>query len=113
MIELRVSEAAATAIVEQADYYSQASGVSLARRWEDAVDRAVRSLLNSPERGALCHFRAALLSDVRWIPIPKFPKHMIFYRYAPDDSAIQIVHVLHGARNLESILSEETHGRLT
>ena len=36
MIRLRVSEAAARAIVEQADYYREVSGEKLARRWEDA-----------------------------------------------------------------------------
>jgi hypothetical protein len=36
LIELRISEAAALSIVEQADYYMQASNVALAQRWEEA-----------------------------------------------------------------------------
>jgi plasmid stabilization system protein ParE len=32
---------------------------------------------------------------------------MVFYRYLPKAEAILIVQVLHGARNLESILSED------
>ena len=52
MIELRISEAAALSIVEQADYYEQASDRALAQRWEAAVDQAIHSLLNWPERGA-------------------------------------------------------------
>lgn len=104
MIELRISEAAALSIAEQADYYEQASNVDLAQRWEEAVDQAVRSLLTSPERGAPCRFRSPALAGLRWIFVPGFPKHMVFYRIFPDEVVIRIIQVLHGARNLETIL---------
>jgi plasmid stabilization system protein ParE len=107
VIELRVSEAAALMIVEQADYYRLASDESLAERWESAVDSAVRSLLSMPERGALCRFRTPALTGLRWVLVPGFPKHMIFYRYSSRDEALLIVQVLHCARNLEVILNEE------
>jgi plasmid stabilization system protein ParE len=32
---------------------------------------------------------------------------MIFYRYSAQDDVLLIVHVLHGARNLEALLEEE------
>jgi hypothetical protein len=38
VIGLRISELAALSIVEQADYYMQASNRDLAQRWEEAVD---------------------------------------------------------------------------
>jgi plasmid stabilization system protein ParE len=107
VIELRVSEAASLAIVEQADYYRLAQGDSLAERWESAVDSAVRSLLSMPERGVLCRFRDPALTGIRWVLVPGFPKHMIFYRYSSQDEALLIVQVLHGARNLEVILNED------
>jgi plasmid stabilization system protein ParE len=107
VIELRISEAAALSIVEQADYYMQASDVALAQRSEEAVDQATHSLLNSPERGAPCRFRSPALAGLRWIFVPGFPKHMVFYRFFPDEAIIRIVHVLHGARNLETILDED------
>jgi plasmid stabilization system protein ParE len=107
VIELRISEAAALSIVEQADYYQQAADLALALRWEAAVDEAVHSLLKWPERGAPCRFRAPALAGLRWLFVPGFPKHMVFYRYLPQEQAIRIVQVLHGARNLETILDEE------
>ena len=107
MIELRISEAAALMIVEQADYYRQASDSTLAERWESAVDQAARSLLNMPDRGAPCRFRTPALAGLRWVFVPGFPKHMIFYRYSAQDDVLLIVHVLHGARNLEALLEEE------
>lgn len=107
MIALRCSEAAALSIVEQADYYQQASDGVLARRWEAAVDQAVHSLLRWPERGATCRFRSPALTGVRWIFVPGFPRHMVFYRYLPQEQAIVIVQVLHGARDLEPILDDD------
>jgi toxin ParE1/3/4 len=107
MIGLRVSESAALSIVEQADYYHQASDLILAQRWETAVDDAVHSLLSRPERGTLCHFRSPILAGLRWILIPGFPKHMAFYRCLREEQAIVIVQVLHGARDIETILNED------
>jgi plasmid stabilization system protein ParE len=107
VITLRISEAAAVSILEQADYYLQASEGALAQRWEAAVDNAVHSLLDLPERGSPCRFRSPLLMDLRWIPISGFPKHVIFYRYLRNEQAVVIVQVLHGARNLGGILDED------
>jgi toxin ParE1/3/4 len=107
VIELRISEAAALSVVEQADYYREAADLHLALRWEAAVDQAVKSLLNLPERGAPCRFRPTALNGHRWIFIPGFPKHMVFYRYSSREQTVLIVQVLHGARDLETILDED------
>lgn len=107
MIELRISEAAARSMVEQADYYLEVSDAALAQRWEEAVDRATHSLLNLPERGAPCRFRSPALAGLRWIFVPGFPKHMVFYRFLPDEAVIRIVQMLHGARSFESLLDED------
>jgi len=106
-MELRISEAAALSIVEQADYYEQAADLSLVLKWETAVDAAIKSLLTLPERGAPCRFRSPVLADLRWIFVPDFPKHMIFYRYLHREAAVLIVQVQYGARDLESLLSPD------
>jgi plasmid stabilization system protein ParE len=108
LIELRISEAAARSIVEQADYYEEASDRALALRWEAAVDQAMHSLLKWPERGAACRFHSPALAGLRWIFVPGFPKHMVFYRYMPPEKAVRIVQVLHGARDFETLLDEES-----
>lgn len=107
MTALHISEAAALSIVEQADYYQQAADLALAQRWEAAVDQAMNSLLSCPERGATCHFRSPALAGLRWIFIPGFPKHMVFYRYHAHEQIILIVQVLHGARNLETLVDDD------
>ena len=107
MIELRISEAAARSIVEQSDYYRDTLDDALSTRWENAVDEVVRSLLRMPERGTLCRFDSPGLSGLRWVFVPGFPKHMVFYRYLAQESAVLIVQVLHGSRNLDVILGDD------
>ena len=43
--------------------------------------------------------------ELRYFPISKFRNHVVFYR--PTSDGIEVVRVLHGARDLGSILSEE------
>ncbi len=104
MIALRITEAAALSIVEQAEYYQFNGSADHALRWESSVDQAVHSLLELPERGSVCRFHNLSLAGLRWIFVPGFPKHMIFYRYLPEEQAVLIVQVLHGSRNLETLL---------
>ena len=47
----------------------------------------------------------ARLQDLRVWPVKGFPNHLIFYRATPN--GIEVVHVLHGARDLDSALGEE------
>ena len=105
MIRLRISEAATISFLEQAEYYTQKSGPELAARWEAAVRRVLHSLLKMPERGTRCRFKSAGLENIRWVLIPDFPRHITFYRYAPEESTIVIVQIAHAARDLESLLS--------
>jgi toxin ParE1/3/4 len=107
LIKLRVHEAAALSIVEQADYYREQAGSPLALKWESAINEAVRSLLKLPEIGSPCRFRCPSLAEIRWVLVPNFPKHMVFYRYDKAESTIHIIEVLHGARDIDSILGEE------
>jgi len=106
MIHFRVSEAAAHAIVEQAEYFRETAGEGLSARWEKAVDKAVGSLLKFPERGAPCRFRSPLLAGLRWIFVPGFPKHMMFYRYSAKDSTFLVVQIIHGSRDIDAILED-------
>ena len=107
MIDLNLSPAAYLSILDQADYYRQTLDQNLVHRWELAVDQAVNSLLSCPERGATCHFRSPALAGLRWIFIPGFPKHMVFYRFQPHEQVLLIVQVLHGARNLETLVDDD------
>lgn len=99
-LRLEISEAAATDILEQADWYESRASGELAAAWERAVTATVLTFSNTrtPSGNELREIR---ISDVRRTPINDFPRHLIFYRVS--DDAVLILRVLHGARDLESL----------
>jgi toxin ParE1/3/4 len=107
VIKLHVYEAAALSIVEQADYYQERAGEDVALRWASAIDEAIGSILKWPDIGVPCRFRSSSLTGLRWTSVPGFPKHVIFYRYAQAEETVFVIHVLHGARDIESIFGDE------
>ena len=98
---IRLSDAAVSDIIEQAEWYEQYEGRPLAKRWENAVTSALLLITKNPRSGTLCSFQAQELHDVRRKPIRNFPKHLIFYRVEGDQ--VLILRVVHGARDLESL----------
>ena len=55
--------------------------------------------------GSVRTFQAPRLTGLRVFPVRGFPKHLIFYRPVAD--GIELVRVLHGARDVAAILAEE------
>lgn len=56
--------------------------------------------------GKLCGFSNPQLSGIRQYPIRGFKNYLIFYRAT--ESEVEVLRVLHGARDLEAILDEDT-----
>jgi len=52
--------------------------------------------------GDCAHFSKSELTDIRSLVITDFPNYIIFYRVLSD--AVQIVRVLHGARDIEKVI---------
>jgi toxin ParE1/3/4 len=90
---------------EQALYIARDS-VDTALRFLDAAEGAFERLRFLPEIGRRRDFIHPELSGVRCWPIPGFEKHLIFYRV--DDSGLEVLRVLHSARDLAEILGPET-----
>jgi plasmid stabilization system protein ParE len=102
-LALEIVDAASQEILDQASYYREESpGSHIEAQWDHAVSQAIRSLLSMPERGAHCNFQSPELREMRWIPIPGFPRHLVFYLFLAEDRVVRIVHILHGARDLEA-----------
>jgi len=78
--QIVLSDAAANDILEQAVWYEEQSGLKLARRWEQAVTSVLLRIAATPAAGAPCTFKAPELEGVRRVPVPGFPKHLVFYR---------------------------------
>ena len=91
-------------IVEIADYFDQISQ-ALSDRFLDAVQQTCEVLDRMPRLGALFPLANPSLQGLRHHPIKGFPNHIIFY--LPTADGIEVVRVLHGARNIADILEGE------
>jgi toxin ParE1/3/4 len=78
--------------------------VGAALRFYDAVARAYEQLLDQPGIAASRDFDNPELRALRMWPVPRFPNHLIFYR--PTDDGIEIVRVLHAARDIASLFGD-------
>jgi toxin ParE1/3/4 len=91
-------------IDEQARHIALDS-VSAALRFLDAAESAIDGLGAMSEIGRRRSFLHPALTDVRSWPVPGFEKHVIFYRCS--EGVVDVLRVLHAARDLERILGPE------
>jgi toxin ParE1/3/4 len=97
---------AITAIIDQAEYIGQDS-LSAAERFLDATEATLRELEAIP---CLVPWQALVsedprLADLRIRRVVGFRNHLIFYR--PIDGGIEVVHLLHAARDIDHVLEDE------
>jgi plasmid stabilization system protein ParE len=103
-IILRTLTQAADEIEACGEFFRTESGEELANRWETSLDESLRTLLQFPQRGVLVRFRSGVC--FRRIPVLGFRNYLIFYEYQQDQRLVQIVGVIHGARDVESLLAD-------
>jgi toxin ParE1/3/4 len=101
---LRVLPAAA-ADVESAFGFIASDSLSGALKFYDAVDRTFRQITEHPARWPRYELGRFGLAGIRKCAVAGFRNFLIFYRIAND--AVEIVRVLHGARDIPSILADE------
>ncbi len=89
---------------DTAEYLSQENPES-ARRFLAAIEETIQQLLTIPGLGRVRKYLNPKLKDLRSWRIRGFEKWLVFYR--PTDDRIEIVRILHGARDLTPLLSEE------
>lgn len=83
--------------------------IHIARDNPEAADRVLNAayetckmLADHPQLGRLRELPGIVSKSIRSFVITGYPNYVIFYRALPD--GIQIVRVLHGARNIEGLL---------
>jgi toxin ParE1/3/4 len=76
-----------------------------ARRFLAAAQKLYGTLAAMPEMGALWEPEEPRFAGLRYFPIPRFPKYILFYRPLPD--GVEVLHILHGARDLGPIVEAE------
>lgn len=74
-----------------------------AERWLDAVMAASRDFLSrNPEAGVRRDYGRPALAGLRMFLVPDFANYLVFYRIT--DIEVQIVRILHGARDIPNVL---------
>lgn len=102
---IRVLPAADRDLDEQAAYLAREATVDTAMRFYDAVGAGFDQIARMPGIGQRCHSTTPRLAELRVWRVAGFEKHLIFYRSAGD--VIDIVRVLHAARDIDSVLESD------
>jgi len=89
-------------------YLAEKADAETGIRFFEAAHETFQALLEMPGRGRVRALTNPRLADVRQWPVSGFEKYLIFYRIVP--TGVDIVRVLHGARDIDRILDEETQG---
>lgn len=89
-------------MLEAADYLASQSGLELGERFLGAASAEFDLLAGMPQMGAVCGFRSSKAKRIRRWPVTGFENWLIFYE--PVKSGIDVVRLLHGAQDIESIL---------
>ncbi len=76
-----------------------------ATRVVEAIGEAFKKLAATPGLGVARKWRNPRLRDIRFFPVPAFANYLVFYR--PTAEGIEVLHVYHGARDLDRLLEED------
>src|SRR5688572_22672027 len=73
-------------------------------RFIESAEATFQSLVEMPGMGGRYCVRNPRLQSLRCFPVKGFSNHLVFYQA---DDPIEIIRVLHGARNVAAILRRE------
>ena len=96
-----VQPAAEQDLDEHADYLAESS-FETAVRFSRAVAETFQQIASLPMMGSPRRFRNPALVGLRMWRVRGFESYLIFYR--PTDDGIEVLRVLHGARDIEALL---------
>ncbi|MGD0482018.1 MAG: type II toxin-antitoxin system RelE/ParE family toxin [Terracidiphilus sp.] len=91
---------------EVAAYLLIEASEAVAVRFEKAVQNATHTLAGMPGIGVPCSFRNPELHDMRRLTVKGFENWLLFYRDTED--RIDVIRVLHGARDIAAVFEEDT-----
>ena len=92
-------------LVDVCRYYAREAGFRVAQRFLAQAEATFTRLARMPGMGTRYEHDHPALAGLCFFPISRFPKYVVFYRPVAD--GIEIVRVLHGARDIATILAQE------
>ena len=91
-------------LIEIADYIAKGS-MNSSDRFLQATERAFKQLADMPGLGISRDYNNPEFVGIRRWPVPGFDRYLIFYRATIE--RLDVLRVLHGARDLDSIFAPE------
>jgi len=92
-------------LVEIFRHYARGAGIQVADRFFAQAEATFARLATMPGTGTRYEPDEPLHADLRYCPVSRFRKYLVFYRPVP--GGIEVLRVLHGARDIAGILAEE------
>ncbi|MGO9463795.1 MAG: type II toxin-antitoxin system RelE/ParE family toxin [Isosphaeraceae bacterium] len=89
-------------------YLGDQRSLETADRFLDAVDTTLALIAESPGIGVPHQTSNPRLAGLRSLPVSKFKRYLLFYQTF--DDRIELVRVLHGARDVGRILDATANG---
>jgi toxin ParE1/3/4 len=86
-------------------YYAREGSLTVARRFLVAAEATFERLARRPGLGTVYQPDDPIYADLRFFPIARFRNYLVFY--LPVEGGIQVFRVLHGSRDIHSILAED------
>lgn len=102
-LDLFVQPAASEDLRRQMTYLQQQATTETARRFLHAARNSMGDLTLMPGMGTTVE--NSIIPDLRRWRVKGFEKILIFYRF--DATAVYVIRVLHGMRDIDSILNDE------
>jgi toxin ParE1/3/4 len=90
---------------KQVAYLAERANARIAARFLSAAQKTFRLLGKHPQMGCVTRYHSKHLAGVRMFPLQGFPKHLVFYR--PVEHGIDVIRVIHGARDIEALFDDE------
>ena len=103
-LTLDITANAQTDIAEIGFYFDERDQ-EVKHRFYQAIDQTIRTLVRSPYLGERCAFRNPKTKGMRIWQVTGFSNYLIFYR--PQNERLEILRVLHGARDYASMFNGE------
>ena len=101
-LPLDIAEEAYADLAEIGLYFTR-KAPEVEGRFYLAFDKTIRRLASAPTLGERCQFRNPKTKEMRVWQVDGFSNYLIFYR--PKDGVLQILRVIHGARDYATIFN--------
>ena len=92
-------------LVEIASHIAQ-DNPDAAMRVLDEIERTFQFVALFPAAGTLYHSARKTLCDIRMMPAGIYRNYLVFYKAMEDGRGARILHVLHAARDIASVIGK-------